>query len=101
MRTVLFAKDYPYHPLLDLGCGPADVILRFAKAYPSSQIDGVDGSTAMLAEGNRILQKTDKEIAHRIRLLQQLLPTDSLPRPHYGTVISNSLLHHLHEPGVL
>jgi SAM-dependent methyltransferase len=95
----LFAEYYPDHPVqdvLDLGCGSADVILRFAKAYPNSQIDGIDGSAAMLVEGKRVLQKTDKEVAHRIRLLQRLLPTDKLPRPHYGTIIYNSLLHHLH-----
>jgi hypothetical protein len=34
---------------LDLGCGPADITLRFARAYPCCRIDAVDGASAMLA----------------------------------------------------
>ncbi len=32
--------------MLDLGCGPADVTVRLAKAFPALAIDGVDGSAA-------------------------------------------------------
>ena len=32
---------------LDLGCGPADVTLRFAGAFPGWTVDGVDASAAM------------------------------------------------------
>ena len=28
---------------LDLGCGPADISLRFARAFPGWTVDGVDG----------------------------------------------------------
>ena len=34
--------------VLDLGCGPADVTIRFARAYPECEIVGVDGAEAML-----------------------------------------------------
>jgi ubiquinone/menaquinone biosynthesis C-methylase UbiE len=34
--------------VLDLGCGPADVTIRFAKANPGYKFHGVDGSAAML-----------------------------------------------------
>jgi 2-polyprenyl-3-methyl-5-hydroxy-6-metoxy-1,4-benzoquinol methylase len=34
-------------------------------------------------------------------LHRALLPHDPLPRPGYDAVISNSLLHHLHDPMVL
>ena len=36
---------------LDLGCGPADVTLRFARAFPGWRVDGIDGSAAMLNLG--------------------------------------------------
>src|ERR1700733_14512896 len=39
--------------VLDLGCGTADVTVRFAKAFPEITMLGVDGSDAMLAFGQR------------------------------------------------
>ena len=36
---------------MDLGCGAADISIRFAKAFPNYQIDALDGAEAMLAEG--------------------------------------------------
>ena len=37
--------------VLDLGCGPADISIRFARAYPQCTLTGVDGAAAMLALG--------------------------------------------------
>jgi trans-aconitate methyltransferase len=85
--------------VLDLGCGPADVTVRFARRYPRCRIDGIDGAPAMLAHGRSRIEQVG--LSDRIRLLHHRLPTDSLPRAHYTTVISNSLLHHLHDPVVL
>ena len=33
--------------ILDLGCGPGDIPVRFARALPSSHITGVDASAPM------------------------------------------------------
>jgi trans-aconitate methyltransferase len=43
--------------VLDLGCGPADVTVRFAKAFPEITMLGVDGSDAMLASGSAVFVK--------------------------------------------
>jgi SAM-dependent methyltransferase len=40
-------------------------------------------------------------VAARCRLLCDTLPSALLPRAHYDLVLSNSLLHHLHDPQVL
>ncbi|MBL4620965.1 MAG: class I SAM-dependent methyltransferase [Immundisolibacteraceae bacterium] len=85
--------------ILDLGCGPADLLIRFAKAWPEAQFHGIDGSPAMLAEGRPAIAAAN--LNSRISLYHQLLPADSLPLPSYQAVISNSLLHHLHYPEVL
>lgn len=99
----LFAARFPALPaqgrVLDLGCGPADIVCRFARAYPRCAIDGVDGSAAMLALGQKALIAAGLE--ERVRLLQAVLPGAELPEPGYAVVISNSLLHHLGDPGVL
>jgi trans-aconitate methyltransferase len=34
--------------ILDLGCGPADITVRFAARYPQARVVGMDGADAML-----------------------------------------------------
>ncbi|MEX2516183.1 MAG: class I SAM-dependent methyltransferase [Gammaproteobacteria bacterium] len=85
--------------VLDLGCGPADISIRFAKAYTDCRILGVDAAAAMLAEGHAAVTRAGLE--QRIELLHGYLPTVELPAHDYAAVICNSLLHHLHEPAVL
>jgi len=85
--------------VLDLGCGPADIPVRLARACPDCRIDGVDGAAAMLAEGRRRLAA--EGLGERIELHHVRLPADPLPGSDYAAVVSNSLLHHLHDPAVL
>lgn len=86
-------------PVLDLGCGPADFALRVARAWPHCRIDGVDGAAAMLAAGERCVAAAG--LGGRVRLHRARIPDDPLPAAGYAAVISNSLLHHLPEPGAL
>jgi SAM-dependent methyltransferase len=83
--------------ILDLGCGPGDIAYRFAQAYPRCVVHALDGSDVMLAAA-RLLQRKYAEVASRVTFLTGLLPRVQLPRERYDAVISNSLLHHLHEP---
>jgi len=85
--------------VLDVGCGPADVTLRFAKAYPDCRIDGVDGAPAMLALGRASIEVAG--LSRRINLIEGYLPGAIFPRSHYDVILSNSLLHHLADPQVL
>lgn len=86
--------------VLDLGCGPADILVRFAWAYPEARLHGVDGSEAMLAFGRRALER-HSQLSDRVALSCETLPSDRLPASAYDVVISNSLLHHLWDPQVL
>ncbi len=85
---------------LDLGCGPADIVIRFLKAYPKSECDALDGSNAMLAHARLALAELPG-VAKRCRLVQDVLPSEKLPKAAFDLVLSNSLLHHLHDPQVL
>jgi SAM-dependent methyltransferase len=85
---------------LDLGCGPADIVIRFLKAYPGARCDALDGSAAMLIHARRLLEALPG-IAGRCRLLNDALPSQRLPAASYDLILSNSLLHHLHDPMVL
>ncbi len=84
---------------LDLGCGPADVVVRTAQRCPKLVIDGVDGAEAMLGFGRERVFKAG--LSNRVRLYRAFLPHDPLPRTGYDVVISNSILHQLHDPTVL
>ena len=84
---------------LDVGCGPADVVVRMARRCPQLVVDGVDGAEHMLALGRQRVQA--EGLGNRVRLYRAFLPEDPLPRSSYDVVTSNSILHHLHDPQVL
>ncbi len=92
----LFDELFPSRPrralVLDVGCGPCDVTVRFARANPSYRFHGVDGSAAMLKRAPRLA---------RIKLIKGCVPNVKLPAEAYDVILSSSLLHHLHEPQVL
>ena len=99
----LFRETFPDErvrgTVLDLGCGPADITLRFVRAYPDCTMHGVDGAAAMLAYGRERIKR--EGLAERVRLIHGYLPGVVLSQAKYDAVISNSLLHHLRDPMVL
>lgn len=82
--------------VVDLGCGPGDIALRIARARPGLSLTGVDGAEAMLA----LARAATGELAGRVRWHRALVPDTGLAR-EFDAVISNSLLHHLHDPAGL
>jgi len=84
--------------VIDLGCGAADITIRFARAYPQATLLGVDGAAAMLELGREAV--TDAGLGSRIQLRRLRLPAAAVSADH-DAVISNSLLHHLAEPATL
>lgn len=100
----LFEQHFPSFAgegyILDLGCGPGDITLRFARRYPDAIIHGVDGAEAML-ELARIAAGRQPDTQGRVEFLRGLLPEPHLPQTRYAAVVSNSLLHHLHQPAGL
>ena len=97
-----FAQCFPRHRprrVLDLGCGAADITIRFARAYPGCELTGVDGAPAMLELAREAITRVDLD--HRAHLRAVRLPDTMLAQHAFDTVISNSLLHHLVDPQVL
>ena len=86
-------------PVLDLACGPCDVTVRMAKAFPELRFHAIDGSDTMLRYAKERLKK--EGLKEQIKLIQAYLPVHSLEQVSYPTIISNSLLHHLPDPLVL
>jgi len=97
-----FATEFPdlqAGSVLDLGCGPGDIVLRLATRHPGLVVHGIDGSAAMLQFASAGLHESP-ELGGRVQFIEGRLPGATLPLPGYDAVVSNSLLHHLHDPSV-
>lgn len=85
--------------LLDLGCGPGNITFRLARACPAATVVGIDGAAAMLRIAEQ--RRAADPAGATIRFEQQQLPCPEWPEAGFSAVVSNSLLHHLHDPAVL
>jgi SAM-dependent methyltransferase len=85
--------------LVDLGCGPGNITFRLAAAVGAAQVLGIDGSEPMLALA-RVALGQHQDLEPRVAFACHVLPDQALPQG-FSAVVSNSLLHHLHEPQVL
>jgi ubiquinone/menaquinone biosynthesis C-methylase UbiE len=96
-----FTGEYPSHlwEVVDLGCGPADVTLRVARAAPHARIVAVDGSAPMLEFARKAVHSA--KLSDRVTLHLGRLPGLSLPQHHFDAVLSKDMLHHLPDPQVL
>lgn len=85
--------------IVDLGCGPGNISFRLAARYPVSEVLGLDGAPAMLAIAKaRLLGEAGWP---NLRFKLAVLPCPDWPAKAFSAVVSNSLLHHLHDPLVL
>lgn len=93
----------PGSRIVDLGCGPGNVSFRIAAACPDADVVGIDGAAAMLAIASGRLRAAGVA-AGRVRFLQLDLADHALAQPalagSFSAVVSNSVLHHLHNPAV-
>ncbi len=87
------------HTAVDLGCGPADVLVRIARAAPFLHLTGLDGSGPMLARARHAVGAAG--IEDRVALIEGLIPSDRLPSASFDLVLSKDVLHHLPDPAVL
>ncbi len=74
--------------MVDLGCGPGDIPVRFARALPGFSITAVDGSEPMIALAEKAVKAAGVE--DRVR--------PPLPLQSFDAVVSNSLVHHMPDP---
>ena len=88
-------SDWTDGHLLDLGCGPADIPIRFARALPACRITAVDGSPAMIRLAQEAVMAAG--MGERITLRSERIQTVTLAEPA-DAVVSNSLLHHIPNP---
>ncbi|KXK04477.1 MAG: Trans-aconitate 2-methyltransferase [Nitrospirae bacterium] len=90
-----YFPDWSGGHAVDLGCGPADIPIRFARAFPDARVTAVDASRPMLDLAARAVAEAG--LTHRIALCCERLQTLQLPEAA-DVLLSNSLLHHLPNP---
>ncbi|MDF0651581.1 MAG: class I SAM-dependent methyltransferase [Nitrospira sp.] len=90
-----YFPEFAKGKVLDLGCGPADIPIRFAKLYPACQVIGVDASAPMIQLGDLAVKQAG--LTDRITLRCERFE-DVAGARIVDAVISNSLLHHLPNP---
>jgi len=93
--------DYPDQlgNVLDIGCGPGDVMLRLAAARPAARITAIDGSNAMIELTRKAVRNAG--LQERITPLRGCIPGLPLAERSFDAILSKDLLHHLPDPMVL
>jgi len=84
--------------VLDVGCGPADIPIRLAKAKPSIHIMAVDASDVMVRVAEETVQKAGLE--RRITITKGRIPGLQPKAGDFDAIVSKDLLHHLPDPMV-
>ena len=90
-----YFPDWTGGHVLDLGCGPGDIPIRFLRAFPDAQVTGVDASRPMLDLASEAVAEAG--LAGSIILCCERFQTLNLPE-QADAVLSNSLLHHVPNP---
>ncbi|HEX6950982.1 MAG TPA: class I SAM-dependent methyltransferase [Nitrospira sp.] len=81
--------------VLDAGCGPADIPIRFARRYPSCHVTAVDASQPMI----KLAEQAVSQAGLNDRVTLRCERFDDVPGANvFDAVLSNSLLHHLPNP---
>jgi ubiquinone/menaquinone biosynthesis C-methylase UbiE len=87
---------HPYGVLIDLGCGPGDILVRICELARTFMFLGLDGSKTML---NLAQERIKIEaLDNSIHLIQGDAKALNFPGDCFDLVISNSLVHHLPDP---
>ncbi len=94
-RFLEYFPDFSEGHVLDLGCGPGDIPIRFAQAVPSCRITGVDASEPMIGLAGAAVKQAG--LADRITFRCERFQAVSLADP-VDAAVSNSLLHHVPNP---
>jgi len=103
-RLAHLCGEQPGPRLVDLGCGPGNISFLLARRFPQAAVLGLDGAPRMLRTAEQRLA-AEPALAGRLHFAQALLPlVEASPLPAgfraggFTAVLSNSLLHHLHDP---
>jgi SAM-dependent methyltransferase len=96
--SVCFPETEFAGTVLNLGCGSGDDSFRFLYRFPASMMIAVDGAPTMIARAEADLRSHHASLEGRVQFLVACVPGEQIPQGPYVGVISNSMLHHMHNP---
>ena len=90
-----YFPDWTGGHVVDLGCGPADIPIRFLHSFPDARVTGLDASRPMLDLATKAVAAAglSDKVTFRCERFQSL----TLPE-QADVLLSNSLLHHVPNP---
>ena len=93
-------RDFPDYlgAVVDIGCGPGNVMITLAHDAPGVSITAIDGSAPMIALARASARHAGLE--GRITIAQGYVPGLALADHAFDAVLSKDLLHHLPDPTV-
>lgn len=88
----MFPNGESVKSIIDLGCGPGNVVPFIAERFPNAFIEGVDSSNEMIEKGVKATLETDfaSRTAYRVNTIETEI--DSSVKK-YDLLYSNSVLH--------
>jgi len=100
MRQILdhFPREAIQGLFLNLGCGSGDDTFRFLRDYPGTRVTAIDGAPRMVERARHDLQTRFPQFEGRVSFHVAYIPSADIPVAEYAGIISNSLLHHFHDP---
>jgi ubiquinone/menaquinone biosynthesis C-methylase UbiE len=83
----------PGHRVLEVGCGPGNLLMQLSRRVPGADLTGIDPDPAALRKARRKAARRGLTVRFTLAYADELpLPDDSLDR-----VLSSYMLHHLDE----
>jgi ubiquinone/menaquinone biosynthesis C-methylase UbiE len=83
----------PGHRVLEVGCGPGDLLMQLGRRVPGADLTGIDPDPAALRKAGRKAARRGLTVRFMLAYADELpLPNDSFDR-----VLSSYMLHHLDE----
>lgn len=90
-----YFPDWTSGHVVDLGCGPGDIPIRFLRAYPEARVTAVDASRPMLDLATEAVAAAG--LTNHITLCCERFQSVVLSE-QADVLLSNSLLHHIPNP---
>jgi ubiquinone/menaquinone biosynthesis C-methylase UbiE len=90
-----YFPDWTGGHVVDLGCGPADIPIRFLRSFPETRVTAIDASRPMLDLATEAV--TAAGLADKVILCCERFQAMTLPK-QADALLSNSLLHHVPNP---
>ncbi len=90
--------------IIDLGCGPGNISEKLACSWPKARVIGIDDSYEMLKIAGKRKNINKSPLFRKLSYLKMNISSLAMNESNFAKcadlVVSNSLLHHIHDPSL-